>query len=68
LSDLDFVVRACLPQEAPAILELWKQDRSEHASTADRLEDVQRLLSEMPGACSSRSLMPMLLMMRFWAR
>lgn len=50
MSELDFVVRACRPQEAPAVLELWEQDRSDHASTADRLEDVQRLLSEMPGS------------------
>jgi ribosomal protein S18 acetylase RimI-like enzyme len=28
-----------------AVLELWQQARSEHASTADRLDDVQRLLS-----------------------
>jgi ribosomal protein S18 acetylase RimI-like enzyme len=50
LTDRDFVVRAARPQEALAILELWQQARSEHASTADRLEDVQRLLSAMPGS------------------
>jgi ribosomal protein S18 acetylase RimI-like enzyme len=41
-----FVVRACRPQEASAVLELWQQARSEHATTADRLDDVCRLLSE----------------------
>jgi ribosomal protein S18 acetylase RimI-like enzyme len=50
LTDLDFVVRACRPQEALAILELWQQARSEHATTPDRLEDVQRLLVETPGS------------------
>lgn len=37
-------------QDASAILELWHEARSAHASTADRLEDVQRLLSETPGS------------------
>lgn len=37
-------------QDASAILELWHGARSAHASTADRLEDVQRLLSETPGS------------------
>jgi ribosomal protein S18 acetylase RimI-like enzyme len=50
LTDRDFVVRAGRPHEASAILELWLQARSEHATTADRLEDVQRLLSGMPGS------------------
>jgi ribosomal protein S18 acetylase RimI-like enzyme len=50
LTDRDFVVRTGMPQEALAILELWQQARSEHASTPDRLEDVQRLLAETPGS------------------
>lgn len=37
-------------QDASAVLELWHEARSDHASTADRLEDVQRLLSETPGS------------------
>jgi ribosomal protein S18 acetylase RimI-like enzyme len=37
-------------QDALAVLELWREARSAHASTADRLEDVQRLLSETPGS------------------
>ncbi len=32
------------------MLELWLQDRSEHATTVDRLDDVQMLLSERPGS------------------
>jgi ribosomal protein S18 acetylase RimI-like enzyme len=50
LIDGDFVVRACRPEEAPAVLALWLQSRSEHATTADRLVDVQRLVSEESGS------------------
>lgn len=32
------------------MVELWQQARTEHASTVDRLEDVQRLVSETPGS------------------
>lgn len=32
------------------MIELWRQARSEHASTADRPEDVQRLLSQVHGS------------------
>lgn len=32
------------------MLDLWQQSRSEHASTADRLEDVERLLAHSPAA------------------
>jgi ribosomal protein S18 acetylase RimI-like enzyme len=46
LPENGFLIRACQPQDAPAVIELWQQARSEHASTADRLEDVQRLLSQ----------------------
>jgi ribosomal protein S18 acetylase RimI-like enzyme len=45
-----FLVRACEPQEAPAVLALWREARSEHASTIDTLGDVQRLLAETPGS------------------
>ncbi len=34
----------------PAVLDLWKQERSGHASTADRLADVERLVSDSPAA------------------
>lgn len=37
-------------QDAPAILNLWHEARSAHASTADRREDVERLLGEKPGS------------------
>ena len=31
-------------------MELWAQERSEHASTADRLDDVERLIGDSPAA------------------
>lgn len=43
-------VRMGQAQDASAVLELWHKSRSAHASTADQLEDVQRLLSETPGS------------------
>lgn len=33
-----------------AVLDLWTQARSEHASTSDRLEDVRRLIADSPAA------------------
>ena len=32
------------------MLDLWAQARSEHASTPDRIEDVERLVAESPAA------------------
>jgi len=32
----------------PAVLDLWEQARSGHASTADRRADVERLVSDPP--------------------
>ena len=34
----------------PAVLELWAQTRSEHATTPDRSDDVERLVAESPAA------------------
>jgi ribosomal protein S18 acetylase RimI-like enzyme len=39
-------VRPCRPAEAPAVLGLWAEARSGHASTADGFEDVERLVDE----------------------
>jgi ribosomal protein S18 acetylase RimI-like enzyme len=50
LTERDFVVRPCRPEEAVFVLDLWQQARTEHATTADRLEDVQRLISQTPGS------------------
>jgi ribosomal protein S18 acetylase RimI-like enzyme len=49
LSKPEYIVRAARPAEAPAILEMWQGARSTHATTADRIEHVNRLLAEMPG-------------------
>jgi ribosomal protein S18 acetylase RimI-like enzyme len=43
-------VRACRPSEASAVLELWEQTRSGHASMPDSLDDVRRLLSHDAGS------------------
>jgi ribosomal protein S18 acetylase RimI-like enzyme len=47
---LNFDVRACRPSEASAVLELWELTRSEHATTPDRPDDLQRLLSHDAGS------------------
>jgi len=36
--------------DAPGVLELWDEARSEHASTADRLDDIERLIEDSPAA------------------
>jgi ribosomal protein S18 acetylase RimI-like enzyme len=43
-------VRRCRRPDVPAVLDLWAQARSEHASTPDRLDDVERLVAESPAA------------------
>jgi ribosomal protein S18 acetylase RimI-like enzyme len=50
LSDRDFLVRACRTGEAPAVVELWGKARSEHATTTDSLEHVERLIAQTPGS------------------
>lgn len=50
MSSHRFTVRMARAQDATAILNVWHEARTAHASTADRLEDVQRLLSETPGS------------------
>lgn len=50
MSDLDYTVRAAQLDEAPRILNLWREARSAHASTLDRIEDAKRLLAETPGS------------------
>lgn len=44
------VVRTGQLDDAPAVLELWSLARSEHATTADRVGDIERLISETPSA------------------
>jgi ribosomal protein S18 acetylase RimI-like enzyme len=36
--------------DAPAVLELWNQARSDHASTSDSLGSVKRLIADSPAA------------------
>lgn len=43
-------IRRCRKQDAPAVLELWAEARNEHASTADRLDDIERLIEDSPAA------------------
>ncbi len=42
------VVRPCEPEDAAAVLALWAVARSDHATTSDRAEDVERLIAETP--------------------
>ena len=44
------IVRAARHGDLPDVLELWSLARSEHATTRDRAEDVERLVREMPGS------------------
>jgi ribosomal protein S18 acetylase RimI-like enzyme len=44
------IVRACVLRDSSAVLELWARARSEHASTPDRIVDLERLIAEAPGA------------------
>lgn len=37
-------IRRCREQDLPAVLDLWKEGRSEHASTPDRVEDLELLI------------------------
>lgn len=50
LTDEKVTIRRCRDEEAQAVLDLWAEERSEHASTADRLEDVERLIGDSPAA------------------
>ena len=47
---MEVLIRRCRREDARAVLCLWTQERSEHASTADRLEDVERLTGDSPAA------------------
>lgn len=38
-------VRLCREADGPAVLGLWEEARSEHASVPDRLGDIERLLA-----------------------
>ncbi len=44
----EIIVRRCQQTDVATVLDLWAQARSEHASTSDRLEDVERLVAGSP--------------------
>lgn len=46
----EFTIRRSRDGDAQAVLDIWSQERSEHASTADRLEDIERLIGDSPAA------------------
>ncbi|HXS34662.1 MAG TPA: GNAT family N-acetyltransferase [Solirubrobacterales bacterium] len=50
MTDAEVTIRRCRPEDARAVLGLWTQERSEHASIADRLDDVERLTGDSPAA------------------
>lgn len=50
LTRKEVTIRRCGRQDAQAVLDLWAEERSEHARTADRLEDVERLVGDSPAA------------------
>lgn len=43
-------MRRCEAVDVPAVIELWAESRSGHASTADRPEDVEQLVEGSPAA------------------
>ncbi len=43
-------VRRCEQRDVPEVLVLWRQARSDHASTPDRVDDVERLVADSPAA------------------
>ncbi len=44
------VVRSGQRDDASAVLELWSLARSEHATTRDRADDINRLIAQTPSA------------------
>lgn len=50
LSGEGIMVRLCRPDDVGSVLDLWAQERSGHASTPDRREDVERLIDDSPAA------------------
>jgi ribosomal protein S18 acetylase RimI-like enzyme len=50
LAGEEITVRRCQQADVAAVLDLWAQARSEHASTSDRLDDVERLVADSPAA------------------
>lgn len=45
-----FSVRRCRRGDVSAVLDLWTSARSGHASTEDRVDDIERLVDDSPAA------------------
>lgn len=50
MAEEQITVRRCRREDVHAVLRLWALARSEHASTADCAEDVERLIDGSPAA------------------
>jgi ribosomal protein S18 acetylase RimI-like enzyme len=50
LSRAQTPIRPAESSDAGAVLALWEGERSRHASTPDRVEDIRRLIADSPGA------------------
>jgi ribosomal protein S18 acetylase RimI-like enzyme len=50
LAGEEVTIRRCGVEDAQTVLDLWNEERSEHASTVDRLEEVERLIGDSPAA------------------
>jgi ribosomal protein S18 acetylase RimI-like enzyme len=50
LTNAGIKVRRCERRDVPEVLALWEQARSGHASTPDRVEDVECLVTDSPAA------------------
>jgi ribosomal protein S18 acetylase RimI-like enzyme len=50
LTDEKITVRRCRRDDVDTVLELWALARSQHASTPDHREDIERLLEGSPAA------------------
>jgi ribosomal protein S18 acetylase RimI-like enzyme len=43
-------IRRCEKRDLAEVLALWQEERSEHASIPDRIEDLERLVADSPAA------------------
>jgi ribosomal protein S18 acetylase RimI-like enzyme len=50
LTGEEITIRRCRHPDVSAVLNLWEEARSEHASTPDRAEEVERLIDDSPAA------------------
>jgi len=47
---IEIEIRRGRREDAESVLKLWAEARSEHASAADRLDDIERLIGDSPAA------------------